>query len=243
MRALLRKEIIGFLGSLTGYIVITIFLLALGLLLWVFNSDFNILQSGYAGIDQLFILSPWVFMFLIPAITMRSFAEEKRTGTIELLLTQPLTEWEIIIAKYLAGLFLVLLSIVPTLIYFYSVYQLGNPVGNIDTGATIGSFIGLLLIGSIYVGIGLFASSIADNQIISFLLALFLCFIFYIGFDSMAGLTVFKSTEHIISQLGIASHYNSISRGIIDSRDIAYFLSVTFLFIAVTRYKLISRKW
>lgn len=243
MRALLRKEIIGFLGSLTGYIVITIFLLALGLLLWVFNSDFNILQSGYAGIDQLFILSPWVFMFLIPAITMRSFAEEKRTGTIELLLTQPLTEWEIIIAKFLAGLFLVLLSIVPTLIYFYSVYQLGNPVGNIDTGATIGSFIGLLLIGSIYVGIGLFASSIADNQIISFLLALFLCFIFYIGFDSMAGLTVFKSTEHIISQLGIASHYNSISRGIIDSRDIAYFLSVTFLFIAVTRYKLISRKW
>lgn len=243
MRALLRKEIIGFLGSLTGYIVITIFLLALGLLLWVFNSDFNILQSGYAGIDQLFILSPWVFMFLIPAITMRSFAEEKRTGTIELLLTQPLTEWEIIIAKYLAGLFLVLLSIVPTLIYFYSVYQLGNPVGNIDTGATIGSFIGLLLIGSIYVGIGLFASSIADNQIVSFLLALFLCFIFYIGFDSMAGLTVFKSTEHIISQLGIASHYNSISRGIIDSRDIAYFLSVSFLFIAVTRYKLISRKW
>jgi ABC-2 type transport system permease protein len=243
MRALLRKEIIGFLGSLTGYIVITIFLLALGLLLWVFNSDFNILQSGYAGIDQLFILSPWVFMFLIPAITMRSFAEEKRTGTIELLLTQPLTEWEIVIAKYLSGLFLVLLSILPTLIYFYSIYQLGNPVGNIDTGATIGSFIGLLLIGSIYVGIGLFASSIADNQIISFLLALFLCFIFYIGFDSIAGLTVFKSTEHIISQIGIASHYNSISRGIIDSRDLVYFLSVTFLFIAITRYKLMSRKW
>lgn len=243
MIALLRKEIVGFLGSLAGYIVITIFLLALGLMLWVFNSDFNIPDSGYAGIDQLFILSPWIFMFLIPAITMRSFAEEKRNGTIELLLTQPLSEWQIVFAKYFAGLLLVLLSVLPTLVYYFSVYSLGSPVGNIDSGATMGSYIGLILIGSLYVSIGIFASSLTDNQIISFLLSFFLCFFFYIGFDSLAGLSLFKSFEYVLSQIGISSHYVSISRGVVDSRDVIYFFSASMLFLALTRFKILSRKW
>jgi len=243
MIALLRKEIVGFLGSLAGYIVITIFLLALGLMLWVFNSDFNIPDSGYAGIDQLFILSPWIFMFLIPAITMRSFAEEKRNGTIELLLTQPLNEWQIVFAKYIAGLLLVLLSVLPTLVYYFSVYSLGSPVGNIDSAATMGSYIGLILIGSLYVSIGIFASSLTDNQIISFLLSFFLSFFFYIGFDSLAGLPVFKSFEFVLAQIGISTHYVSISRGVVDSRDVIYFLSASMLFLTFTRFKILSRKW
>lgn len=243
MYSLLRKEISSFLTSLTGYIVITIFLLAVGLFLWVFPGDFNIIDAGFTSLESLFVIAPWVFMFLIPAITMRSFAEEKRTGTIELLLTRPLSEWQIILAKYFAGLLLVVLSLIPTFVYYYSLQGLGNPPGNIDTGATWGSYIGLMFLGGAYVSIGLFASSITENQIVSFITAFFLCFFCYFGFDAIGGMEIFRPVDELIIDIGINAHFASMSRGVIDSRDVLYFLSFIFVFLALTRFRLLSRNW
>jgi ABC-2 type transport system permease protein len=249
MYTLLKKEISSFLSSLIGYVAIGVFLLLISLFMWVIKSDANssfnanVLESGYANIDSLFILAPWVFLFLIPAITMRSFADEKKAGTIELLLTKPLTEIQIILAKYLAGFLLVLFSLLPTLIYFYSVYKLGSPIGNIDTGGMWGSYIGLLFLGAAFVSIGIFASAITDNQVVSFILALFLCFFIYIGFDFISALPLFGKLDNIILSLGIENHYMSMSRGVIDTRDIIYFLSLIAFFIFGTRTVLESRKW
>jgi ABC-2 type transport system permease protein len=244
MLALLRKEINIFLGSLIGYIVIAVFLLAIGLFMWVFKgSDFNILENGYANIDSLFVLAPWVFMFLVPAVTMRSFAEEKKSGTIELLMTQPVSDTGIIFAKYLSGLILVIFSLLPTLIYFITVYYLASPAGNIDVGGIIGSYIGLLLLASGFVAIGIFASSLTDNQVIAFIISMFLCFFWHIGFESLSSLSLFGGLDSILLQLGINSHYSSISRGVIDSRDVVYFISLTGFFILLTRFMLEKRKW
>ncbi len=183
MLALLRKEIRSFLSSLIGYIVMAVFLLLMGLFMWIFPGEWNTLDTGIASLDTLFIMAPWVFMFLIPAITMRSFAEERRTGTMELLLTRPLSDFQIVVAKYLGGLSLVAISLLPTLIYFITVWFTGETSGNLDTGATWGSYIGLLFLGSAYVSIGIFASSLTANQIVSFLIAVFLCFFMYTGFE------------------------------------------------------------
>lgn len=207
------------------------------------NTDSNILDNGYATIDPLFAIAPWLFLFLIPAITMRSFADEKRAGTIELLLTRPLTDLHIIMAKYFAGFLLVIFSLLPTLIYFYSVYQLGSPPGNIDTGGMWGSYIGLMFLGSAFVAIGIFASAISDNQVVSFILALFLCFFIYTGFDFISSLALFGKIDNMIISLGINSHYISMSRGVIDTRDVIYFISLIAIFILSTRTVLESRKW
>ena len=243
MFTLLKKEIRSFLSSLIGYITIVVFLLVMGLFLWVLQTDSNIIDNGYSNIDGLFILAPWVFLFLIPAITMRSFADEKKAGTIELLLTRPLTDLQIITAKYLAGFILVLFSLLPTLIYYYSVHKLGNPVGNIDTGGMWGSYIGLLFLGGAFVSIGIFASAITDNQVVSFILALFLCFFFYTGFDFISSFSLFGKIDNIILALGINNHYGSMSRGVIDTRDVIYFLTLIAIFIFSTRTVLESRKW
>ena len=243
MFTLLKKEIRSFLSSLIGYITIVVFLLVMGLFLWVLQTDSNIIDNGYSNIDGLFILAPWVFLFLIPAITMRSFADEKKAGTIELLLTRPLTDLQIITAKYLAGFILVLFSLLPTLIYYYSVHKLGNPVGNIDTGGMWGSYIGLLFLGGAFVSIGIFASAITDNQVVSFILALFLCFFFYTGFDFISSFSLFGKIDNIILALGINHHYGSMSRGVIDTRDVIYFLTLIAIFIFSTRTVLESRKW
>jgi ABC-2 type transport system permease protein len=243
MFTLFRKEINGFLNSLIGYIVIVVFLLMTGLFLWVFPMQFNIPDYGYANLDGLFILAPFVFLFLIPAITMRSFAEEKKTGTLELLMTQPLSDMQVIIAKLLAGITLVVFSLLPTLIYFYSVYRLGLPVGNLDSGAIWGSYIGLLFLGSAFVAIGIFASSISDNQIVSFIVSVFLCFFFYMGFELIYTFILSGKTGLIIQSLGISAHYASISRGVIDTRDVIYFLSIIALFVLFTKFSLETRKW
>lgn len=207
------------------------------------NTDSNILDNGYATIDPLFTIAPWLFLFLIPAITMRSFADEKRAGTIELLLTRPLTDLQIILAKYFAGFILVLFSLLPTLVYYYSVHQLGNPPGNIDTGGMWGSYIGLLFLGAAFVSIGIFASAISENQVVSFILALFLCFFIYTGFDFISSLALFGKIDNLIISLGINSHYVSMSRGVIDTRDVIYFVSLIAIFILSTRTVLESRKW
>lgn len=243
MITLLKKEINTFLSSLIGYIAICVFLLVTGLFAWVFPFDGNILDMGYANIDTLFTIAPWVFMFLIPAITMRSFAEEKKTGTIEFLQTKPLSDLEIILAKYFAGFALVIFSLLPTLVYYYSVYQLGFPAGNIDSGSVWGSYIGLLFLAAGFVSVGIFASAITDNQIVSFILAVFLCWFLYTGFEYISALDLFGKVDSMIISLGINDHYISMSRGVLDTRDLTYFLSLITLFILFTKVKLASRKW
>lgn len=243
MIALINKEIRSFFNSITGYLVVAVYLLINSFILWLFPNNFNLIDWGYASLESLFILSPWVFMFLIPALTMRMFADEKRAGTMEILLTRPLTDLQIVWAKIIAGVLLVLMSLLPTLVYYYSVYQLGNPVGNIDQGGTIGSYIGLLFLGSGFVSIGVFASSLTDNQIVSFLLGFFLCLFFYAGFDEIAGLELFGAADLVILNLGINEHYNSLSRGVIDSRDVLYFAGFITVFAFATRLVLQSRKW
>ncbi len=243
MLTLFIKELNSFFNSLIGYLVIIVFLIANSLFIWIFPGDFNLLDSGYANIDTLFIISPWIFMFLVPAVTMRLFSDEIKSGTIELLLTRPISNLKIIISKYVAGLTIVLFSLIPTLLYFMSIYLLGSPVGNIDTGGTWGSYIGLFFLAASYTSIGIFASSITENQIVSFIIAVALSFFFYIGFESIASLNMFNSIDEVINYFSINEHYRSMSRGVIDTRDLIYFLSLMGLFLVFTRTRLESRKW
>ena len=243
MTSILIKELNSFLSSLSGYMVILIFLILNGLFLWVFPGSFNILDSGYAGLDGLFFIAPWVFLFLIPALTMRLFSDEHKIGTIELLLTKPISEFKLVLGKYFAGIILCLIALAPTLIYLISIYTLGQPKGNLDWGATIGSYIGLILLSGVYVSIGLFASSLTDSQIVSFILSLFLCFFFFIGFEQIATLLSHSGMGLSIQKLGINYHYNAISRGVIDTRDVLYFISVILLFIFASYVSIKSTKW
>jgi ABC-2 type transport system permease protein len=243
MLALLKKEIRSFLSSLIGYVVIAVFLLITGLFMWIFPGDSNVLDMGFSSMETLFYISPWVFMFLIPAITMRSFAEEKRNGTMELLFTKPLSDIQIILAKYFAGLILVLIALLPTLLYYITIVQLGNPVGNIDSGGTWGSYIGLIFLAAGYVAIGIFASSLTNNQIVSFLFSALLCFIMYAGFQAIGDFKLLGPLDNFIISLGINDHYLSLSKGLIDSRDVVYFMALIAIFILLTQTKLQSRKW
>lgn len=234
MIALLKKELDLFLNTLIGYLAIGVFLLGVGSIIWVFP-DTNILDYGFASLDPLFTLGPYLFMFLIPAITMRSYAEEQRNGTLELLYTLPFRLWHILLAKYLASVLMVLFSLLFTLPYFYTVYQLGNPVGNLDISGIMGSYLGLFLLGSVFTAVGLFASAITGNQIVSFLLAVFFCFLLYEGFDLLASIDQWSNWAYVVGQLGISSHYNAMGKGLLDFRDVAYFAGVIFLFLYGTR--------
>lgn len=205
--------------------------------------ELNILDKGYATIDTLFMISPWVFLFLIPAITMLMFAEEKKTGTFELLLTRPLNDLQIVIAKYFATLTLAVFSLAPCLVYFLSVYLLGNPAGNIDTGGTWGSFIGLFFLAAAYISFGIFASSLTKDMIIAFITAAFISLFFFIGFEFISRIYIFNDISTFILGIGINEHYRSMSRGVIDTRDIIYFLALISIFLFMTRTKLQSRHW
>lgn len=242
MIQILTKELNGFLNSLIGYIVISVFLTGIGLLMWVFPET-SVLEYGYADMETLFSLGPYVFMFLIPAITMRMFAEEKRAGTMELLLTKPLTDWQIILGKYFSGLLLVLFALIPTIIYYYTIYQLGNPVGNIDTAGVIGSYIGLIALGGVFTSIGILASLITTNQVVSFIIAVFLCFFVYTGFESIASINVWASSALFLEQLGVLYHYRAMSKGLIDTRNLVYFLSVILAMLMLTKFLMGSRRW
>lgn len=243
MVSILKKEINSFFSSLIGYIVIAVFLILLGLLLWIFPNT-SLLNQNFATLDQLFDLAPMIFTFLIPAVTMRSFAEEQQTGTIEFLNTKPLQDLEIIVGKYLACWVLVLFALLPTLFYYITMHQLGSPQGNLDSGAIMGSYIGLILLSGIFTAIGIFASSLTNNQIIAFLLAAFLCFFMHWGFDFLSQLPFFIGKgDDIVQMLGIDMHYRSISRGIIDSADVIYYISIIFLFLLFTKISLERRKW
>ncbi len=243
MLIIFRKEINSFFSSLTGYIVIGVFLLITGLVMFVFP-DTSLLNYNYATLDQLFDIAPMVFVFLIPAVTMRSFAEENQSGTIELLVTKPLSDLKIVLGKYLGALTLVAIALLPTLLYYFTVYQLGSPKGNLDSGAIMGSYFGLLFLAAAFTAVGIFASSLTNNQIVAFLLAAFLCFAIHWGFMFISGLPVFVGkVDDIVQMMGIEYHYNSISRGVIDTRDVVYFLSVTGIFVAMTVTSLERRKW
>lgn len=234
MFAILKKEINSFFASPMGYLVIAIFLLLNGLFLWVFRGDFNILNYGFADMSPFFLLAPWILIFLIPAVTMRSFSDEKKQGTLELLLTKPLSHLQIVLGKYFGALILILIALLPTLLYVYTIYALGNPMGNLDVGSTMGSYFGLLFLVAAYTAIGVFTSTLSDNQIVSFILSVFLCFLFYIGFE---GISEFSSST-LIEQFGMSYHYRSMSRGVLDTRDIIYFLSLTVFFISLTKLNL-----
>jgi ABC-2 type transport system permease protein len=243
MRAIFLKEVNGFFSSLTGYIAATFFLVINGLVMWVFPGAMNVMDSGYSTLETLFNIAPWVFLFLVPAITMKTFAEEKKNGTIELILTRPISDLKLVLGKYFASVLLVLLILIPALIFFISVYLLGSPVGNLDTGGAWGSFIGLFFLAASYASIGVFASSLTENQIVSFILAMVIALFIYSGFDSLASLGIFSGIKFFLVQLGINEHYSSMSHGVIDTRDIIYFVCLSSFFIIATRIKIQSRNW
>lgn len=240
MKALLLREIKAFFGSPIGYLVIAIFLLLNGLFLWVFEGDFNIPDSGFADLSPFFTLAPWILIFLIPAVTMRSFSDEKKQGTIELLFTKPLTVWEIVNGKFLGAFVLIVLALLPTIIYVFVLQDLGNPPGNLDMGSTLGSYFGLLFLVAGYTAIGIFTSTLSDNQIVAFITAVFLCFVFYFGFEGLS--TFAGGLSNFVASLGMDYHFKSMSRGVLDTRDIIYFTSIAVLFLSLTVYKLKTLK-
>ena len=234
MSALFRKEISQFFGSLTGLLTIVIFLLLNALFLF-FSGDFNLLDFGFANMNSFFMLSPIIFLIFIPAICMRLFSEEFRSGTMENLLTKPILLWNVVFSKFLAANVLVLFAIFPTLIYFFSIYFLGETIGNLDIGGIMGSYLGLFMLSSAFIGIGIFASSISPNQVVAFLIAIVCNAIIYYGFDVLSSISFLQNWDLYISNLGIASHFSRMSKGVIDSRDILYFLSVCFLFLMLSK--------
>ncbi len=241
MRSIFIKEINSFFSSIVGYVALLVFLIACGLFLWIIP-EYSILEYGYASLDRFFEIAPWLLLLLVPAVTMRSFADEFRTGTIEWLSTKPVTDLDIIVGKYLATLALIVFALLPTLVYVYTISNLSFPDVGLDTGAIIGSYIGLFFLAATFAAVGVFCSSLTANQVVGFLISLLACYLLYTGFEQLSKLPKFsEGIDYYLSMIGIEFHYNSISRGLIDSRDIVYFLSVIILFIALTRFSLSSR--
>jgi ABC-2 type transport system permease protein len=243
MKALYLKEVRSFLSSIIGYIFILIYLIASGLFHWIISYNTNLLEGTEADLIPFFNLSPVIFLILIPAITMRSIAEERRTGTIELLFTRPISDIKILLAKYFAGVTLLIIAIIPTIVYYISMYNLGNPVGIIDEGATLTSYLGLILLGATFVAIGIFASSITSSQIVAFILGMFLCWIFYDGLSLIGSFNLMGRFDSVIQYIGMTNHYDSIKRGVIDTSDIVYFLSLItlFMYAALTVIKTLKK--
>ena len=242
MVAILKKEIQSFFSSPVGYLVVSVFLIVCGLFLFVFSGSYNILDNGFADLSPFFNLAPWIFIFLIPAITMKSFSEEKKQGTMELLLTKPIGLWNLVLGKFFGTFLLVIIALLPSILYVFTIHQLGDPIGNFDVGATLGSYFGLFLLASCYTAIGLFSSALSQSQITAFIIAVFLCFIGFFAFEGLAGYDLLKDSAYGIEALGISYHYKSMSRGVIDTRDLIYFLSLVILFLTFTYFKIVSNK-
>jgi len=234
MLAILKREINSFFSTSVGYLVIALFLIINGLFLWVFEGDFNILDNGFADLSSFFVIAPWVFLFLIPAVTMRAFSDERKMGTLELLLTKPISLKNIVLGKYFGAVLLICIAIIPTLLYIITISKLGNPAGNWDLGSTLGSYIGLLFLIFAYTSIGIFASTLSKNQIVAFIIVVFICFAFYYGFGEIDSFL----SGYSIGSLGMKNHFNSVARGVLDTRDIIYFVSVSVLFLAFTIFNL-----
>jgi ABC-2 type transport system permease protein len=237
MISIAKKELYQFFSSLTGYITIILFLLLNGLYLFVLK-DSNIFDYGYATLNSFFDLAPWVFIFLIPALGMRSFADEFKSGTFETLKTSPLTKWQIVLGKYFAIIAVIIIALIPTVLYVITIQSLSS-TGGIDTGAITGSYIGLFLLASVFAAITTWCSSLTSNAVIAFLLGSFACIILYFGFSAISKLPVFTgNADYYIEMLGIDFHYQSISRGVMDTRDMIYFFSVIFIFLFATQKNL-----
>jgi len=236
MLAIFKKEFNSFFTSTIAYLTIGMFLLINGLFLWVFDDDFNILNAGFADLTSFFYLAPWILIFLIPAITMKTFADEFRSGTIEILKTRPITNVTLVLGKFFAILTLLIIVLIPTFVYVYSIHELGNPVGNLDYGSISGSYLGLFLLASSFASIGIFTSTLSKNQVVAFLLGICMVFLFYYGFDAVSSL--FGEYSYTIKLFGMNEHYKSISRGVIDSRDVLYFMSIIIFFLFVSKQKL-----
>lgn len=236
MKAILLREIKSFFGSLTGYLVIGVFLILNSIFLWIVDGQYNILQSGYNDLTPFFQLAPLVLLLLIPAITMKSISDERKQGTVELLVTKPLSLKQIVTGKFLGAFLLVVLAILPTVLYIVILNPYGMPAGNMDLGSTLGSYLGLLFLIAAYTSIGIFCSSLSDNQIVAFILAVIICFVLYLGFDQLADLV--KSTATVIEKFGMNYHFKSMSRGVIDTKDVLYFSSITIFFLAATVFNL-----
>ncbi|GAB4055375.1 gliding motility-associated ABC transporter permease subunit GldF [Spirosoma foliorum] len=239
MLAIFRKEINQFFSSPIAYIIMGVFLTAMGLLLWVFP-DTSLLENGYADMGTFFNLTPYLLLFLVPAITMRSLADEVRSGTLEWLLTKPVSKWGIISGKFLASWLLVIITLLPTLIYYFTLYKLGSPVGNIDSAGVFGSYLGLILLAGVFVAIGLWASSFNDNQVVAFVLGAFFCFLLYVGLSALAGLSALGGLSYYLSSLALDEQYRALGRGVIDSRNVIYLLSLLILFLLLTTNRLKS---
>lgn len=237
MIALIKREISAFFASTIGYLVIAVFLVINGLFLWVFKGDYNILDAGFADLAPFFELAPWVLLFLIPAVTMRSFSDELKMGTLELLVTKPISLKNIVLGKYIGAVLLILIALLPTVLYIVTISQLGNPAGNWDVGSTIGSYIGLFFLVLAYTAIGIFSSTLSHNQIVAFIISVFLCFVLYYGFEGITNLGI----DFPIETLGMKAHFDSVARGVLDTRDIVYFLSIAGFFIVCTILKLKKR--
>jgi ABC-2 type transport system permease protein len=236
MLAIFKKEFNSFFTSTIAYLTIGMFLLINGLFLWVFDDDFNVLNAGFADLTSFFYLAPWILIFLIPAITMKTFADEFRSGTIEILKTRPITNVTLVLGKFFAISTLLIIVLIPTFVYVYSIHELGNPVGNLDYGSISGSYLGLFLLASSFASIGIFTSTLSKNQVVAFLLGICMVFLFYYGFDAVSSL--FGDYSYTIKLFGMNEHYKSISRGVIDSRDLLYFMSIIIFFLFVSKQKL-----
>lgn len=242
MLSIFRKEVNQFLNSLLGYMVLIVFLTATGLLFWVFPQG-NVLDYGFAEMGTFFSLTPFVFIFLIPAITMRSIAEEKKSGTLEWLLTRPLSEWQIIAGKFLASWVLSLMALVPTLFYFFSLYLLGSPAGNIDAAGVAGSYLGLSLLSLVFSAVGIFGSCLTDNQLVAFVISVFLCYFFYSGISSIAAINIWAKASVVLGNLSLDNHYQALGKGLIDLRDVVFFLSMALILLSAGKLILGSRRW
>jgi ABC-2 type transport system permease protein len=233
MRALYWKEINGFFSNLSGYLILSVFVVSLGLIVWVFP-DTSVLDYGFADLEPLFFYTPYVFIFLIPAITMKMLAEEKKSGTWELLVTSPLSMLKIILGKYLASLTLIIIALIPTLLYYYSIVRLGEPMGNIDHAGFFGSWIGLVLVSAVFAAIGILGSSLTSHQMVAFIWGVFISFLLYFGLTALVQINIMSPFALFLEELSLSFHYQSMARGVIDAKNLGYFLSIIILMLGLT---------
>ena len=238
MFAIFKREVRSFFTSPIGYLIVGSFLLLNGLFLWVFKNEYNIFDYGFADLGSFFLLAPWIFVFLVPAITMKSFSEERKMGTLELLLIKPISIWKLVLGKFWGALLLCIIAVAPTLVYVFAISKLGMVEGNYDLGVVLGSYFGLLFLMACYTSIGIFASTLSDNQIIAFLVGILVCFLIFNGFDAIATLFSDGETQQTVQSLGAKAHFDSIARGVIDTRDLVYFISLTLVFLYLTFQRL-----
>ena len=238
MYAIVKKEVQSFFASPLGYVIVGSFLVFTGLVLWVFKGNFNLFDYGFADLTPFFVLTSWIFTILVPAITMKSFSEEQKLGTLELLLSKPIPLWQLVLGKFWGAFLVCGIAVIPTLVYVIAIANLGITEGNYDLGIILGSYFGLVFLIAAYTSIGLFASTLSEQQITVFITGILLCFLIFMGFDAMSTLLPHGKIQPFVQTLGAKAHFDSIARGVIDTRDLVYFVSVALFFLYLTWQRL-----